>query len=255
MFKQLHITCIIPALNEAEAIGTVVQELLAQQDCDGTRLIDQIIVADNGSVDHTGKVAREAGAIVVSETRRGYGAACLAAMNSLTKTDVVLFVDGDCSVRVSQTSRLLSAIEAGADMAIGSRCSGYIEPGSMSWPQRFGNALIARIVSIVWQTRVTDIGPFRAIRYSALQALAMQDQAYGWTVEMQVKALQQGMVVKEVPVDCLVRVGRSKVSGTIRGVIGAACGMLGMIARLWWQGRQRKKCHSLASLNCLSEKG
>ncbi len=244
MVKQLHITAIIPALNEESAIGLVVTDLLALQDSNGNAMVDQVIVADNGSVDLTAMHAREAGAKVVSETRRGYGAACLAAINSITETDVVLFVDGDCSIRVSQTSRLLDAIAEGADMAIGSRCLGYIEPGAMSLPQHLGNGLIARIIALLWQAPVTDIGPFRAIRYPTLQKLAMQDRAYGWTVEMQVKALQQGLVVREIPVDCLVRVGRSKVSGTVRGVIGAACGMFGMIMRLWWQGRHAKKSNN-----------
>lgn len=241
MYKQLHITTIIPALNEEDAIGVVVGDLLALLDSDGKTIIDQVIVADNGSVDLTAMHAREAGAKVVSETRRGYGAACLAAMSSISETDVVLFVDGDCSVRVSQTNRLLGAIAEGTDMAIGSRCLGAIEAGSMSLPQHLGNGLIAKIIALVWRTQVTDIGPFRAIRYVALQKLAMQDQAYGWTVEMQVKAFQHGLIVREIPVDCLVRVGRSKVSGTVRGVIGAACGMFGMIARLWWQGRNARK--------------
>lgn len=241
MYKQLHITAIIPALNEEDAIGVVVRDLLTQQDMDGKAIVDAVIVADNGSVDFTALRAREAGAQVVSETRRGYGAACLAAMKSIIETDVMLFVDGDYSVRVSQTNRLLDTIAEGADMAIGSRCLGTIEPGSMSLPQHLGNGLIAKIIALVWHAQITDIGPFRAIRYPALQKLAMQDQAYGWTVEMQVKAFQHGLVVREIPVDCLVRVGRSKVSGTVRGVIGAACGMFGMIARLWWQGRNAGK--------------
>jgi glycosyltransferase involved in cell wall biosynthesis len=251
MYKQLHITVIIPALNEEHAIGLVLKDLFSLQGGDGKVIVDQIIVADNGSSDLTAKYAREAGANVVLETQRGYGAACLAAINSITETDVVVFVDGDCSVRVSQTPRLLYALAKGADMAIGSRCLGTIEPGSMSLPQRLGNGLIARIIALVWRTTVTDIGPFRAVRYSALHKLAMQDQAYGWTVEMQVKAFQQGLVVREIPVDCLVRMGQSKVSGTVRGVIGAACGMFGMIAHLWWQDRKAKKV--APALNSLPE--
>jgi len=241
MYKQLHITAIIPALNEQDAIGQVVRDLLAQQDSEGKAILDKVIVANNGSVDLTEIRAREAGAQVISEPQRGYGAACLAAINSIIETDVVLFVDGDCSVSVTQSALLLDSISNGADIAIGSRCLGYIEPGSMSLPQRIGNDLIAKIISLVWQTQVTDIGPFRAIRYPALLKLAMQDPAYGWTVEMQVKALQQGLVISEIPVDCLIRVGHSKVSGTVRGVIGAACGMFGMIAYLWWQSRHVKK--------------
>ncbi len=241
MHKNLHITAIIPALNEQDAIGQVVRDLFGLQDQHGKVIIDNVIVADNGSVDFTAQRAREAGAQVVSETRRGYGAACLAAIYSISETDVILFVDGDCSIRVAQATFLLDAISNGADMAIGSRSLGVIESGAMTLPQRLGNDLIAKIIAWVWHAQVTDIGPFRAIRYSALQKLGMQDMAYGWTVEMQVKALQQGLVIVEIPVDCLVRVGRSKVSGTVRGVIGAACGMIGTIARLWWRGRHTKK--------------
>lgn len=233
MYRGAQITAIIPALNEELAIGRVVTGLLALSNDVGSQLIDLVIVADNGSSDQTAELAGKAGARIVSEPRRGYGAACLAAMNSITGTDLVVFVDGDCSIRLSQTEFLLEAIDNGADLVIGSRCLGTIETGAMTWPQRVGNALVAKLISVLWRQSVTDIGPFRAIRFAALQQLEMEDMAYGWTVEMQVKALQKDFVVREVPVDCLARVGRSKVSGTLRGVIGAALGMLGMVCRLW----------------------
>lgn len=238
MYRGLHVTAIIPALNEEDAIGQVVRCLLALQDPCGMPIVDDVIVGDNGSVDATALRARNAGARVVAEPRRGYGAACQAAIDNAGETDVILFVDGDCSVVVAQAIGLLDAIAEGVGLAIGSRTCGYVEPGAMTWPQQIGNRLVATLISWLWATEVTDLGPFRAIRYRSLQSLAMQDRAYGWTVEMQVKVLQQGLAVREVPVDCRIRLGRSKVSGTVRGVIGAACGMLGMVMRLWWRERR-----------------
>lgn len=232
MYLGLHITAIIPALNEELAIGQVVSDLKDLKDKSGQPIIDRIIVGDNGSTDSTAQIAKHAGAEVVYEPQKGYGSACLAALSQIHETDVVLFVDGDCSIVISQTFELLNAIVEGGDLVIGSRVLGDIEPGAMSWPQTVGNSFVAFVIAKLWHSTLTDLGPFRAIRYPALTKLHMQDKSYGWTVEMQAKALQNGLMVKEVPVDCLVRVGKSKVSGTVRGVIGAAFGMLGMIIRL-----------------------
>jgi glycosyltransferase involved in cell wall biosynthesis len=235
MYSGLHITAIIPALNEEDAIGQVVSDLLKLKDNEGLTIIDQVIVGDNGSTDKTAHIAENAGALVIFEPKKGYGAACQAALKHIDKTDIVVFVDGDCSIVVGQTLTLLEALADGADLVIGSRVKGYIEPGAMSWPQHIGNGLIAGIIAKLWQAKVTDLGPFRAIRYQALLSLGMQDQTYGWTVEMQAKALQHHLIMSEVPVDCRVRIGQSKVSGTIRGVIGAAYGMLSMVFKLRWQ--------------------
>lgn len=244
MYSGLHITAVIPALDEAEAIADVVADLVALHNEAGLAVIDDIIVADNGSIDDTAALAVQAGARVTHQFRRGYGATCLAALATIEEADVVLFVDGDRSVRVNQTFRLLDAIVAGADLVIGSRILGQVEPGAMTWPQRIGNRLVAGLITLIWRTPVSDLGPFRAIRLPALKRLDMQDSAYGWTVEMQVKALQHGLLIREVPVDCLVRIGRSKVSGTVRGVFGAACGMLGTVLMLWWRGQN---CQSHAA--------
>lgn len=235
MYQQLHITAIIPALNEELAISQVVQGLLALQDISGRPIVDTVIVADNGSTDATAALAKAAGAQVVFEPQRGYGAACLAAINQITATDVVVFVDGDGSVNIQQLSYLLAHIANGADLVIGSRTLGYIQAGAMTWAQRVGTVLVATVIAWLWSAKVSDLGPFRAIRDPALQALAMQDTSYGWTVEMQVKALQLDFTVVEIPVDCLVRLGKSKISGTVRGVFGAAIGMLGMVVRLRWR--------------------
>lgn len=237
MYAELHITSVVPALDEEEAIGLVVGDLLALRDARGRPLVDQVIVADNGSTDATAALARQAGARVVAEPRRGYGAACLAAIAEAGETDVFLFVDGDRSVAVEQVPALLAAIGAGADLAIGSRTLGRVESGAMTWPQVAGNRLVARLIARLWSAGITDLGPLRAIRRAALQRLDLRDRAYGWTVEMQVKALQHGLAIREIPVDCRVRLGRSKVSGTLRGVVGAGFGMLGMVLRLWWRGR------------------
>lgn len=249
MFANLHISVIIPALNEAAAITLVVQDLLAVKDAQGIAVIDDLIVADNGSSDGTAELASHAGARVVNAPHRGYGSACLAAIASITATDIVVFVDGDHSVVAAQVIPLLDAIVNGADLVIGSRVQGHIEAGAITWAQHFGNGLVAKLISRLWHTEVTDLGPFRAIRYGVLKQLAMRDLAYGWTVEMQVKALQHGFCVQEIPVACRVRLGYSKVSGTVRGVIGAGFGMLTTVLYLWWQGRA-VKTHALSNI-CL----
>lgn len=235
MYKNLRVTAVIPALNEQAIIGTVVRELHALRNDNGGQLLDSIIVCDNGSKDSTALEAARAGARVVFEPHRGYGAACLAGIAAAGDTDAILFVDGDGSANVAQAVSLLDALADGASLAIGSRTLGWVEEGAMTWPQRIGNRLVASLIGLLWHARVTDLGPFRTIRTPALRSLNMEDRTYGWTVEMQVKALQQGLTVRDVPVDCRVRVGHSKVSGTVRGVIGAAFGMLSMIARLWWR--------------------
>lgn len=235
MVQACRVVAIIPALNEEAVIGRVVGELVALTDSGGKRLFDEVLVTDNGSSDQTRKIASAAGARVIAEPRRGYGSACLAAMATLAHCDVVVFVDGDGSVDAADALPLLRVLaEHGADLVVGSRPSDRVERGAMTWPQQVGSRLVAGLISVLWGQRVTDLGPFRAIRWASLQRLEMADRSYGWTVEMQVKALQRGMRVVEVPVRCRVRVGKSKVSGTLRGVVGAAVGMLGMVLRLWW---------------------
>jgi glycosyltransferase involved in cell wall biosynthesis len=251
MYRSFRVTAVIPALDEQAVIGTVVRDLRALRGDHGGPLLDEVIVCDNGSTDRTAVEAVLAGARVVSEPRRGYGSACLAALAVAKETDAILFVDGDGSVVASQAVHLLEALVDGAALVIGSRTLGWVEAGAMTWPQRIGNRLVASLIGLIWQSRVTDLGPFRAIRASALDSLNMEDRAYGWTVEMQVKALQRGLPIREVPVDCRVRVGKSKVSGTLRGVFGAALGMLGMVARLWWwECRREAKADPASAGGC-----
>lgn len=218
---------IIPAYNEEPGIARVIAGI--PQD-----LVSEIIVVDNGSTDGTAKKAREAGARVVFQPDRGYGAACLAGIAALPPaTEVVLFLDGDYSDDPAQASELLQALEEHrADLVLGSRTQGCPEPGSLTPQQRFGNWLSTAIIRLIHGHSYTDLGPFRAVRREALSRLDMQDRTYGWTVEMQVKALQQGLKVVEIPVSYRPRLGRSKVSGTLSGTVKAGFKILWTIARL-----------------------
>lgn len=233
MIDRFTISAIIPALNEENAIATVVEGLRALRNKDGSAVIDNVVVCDNGSTDHTAKNAEQAGAIVVKESQPGYGRACLSALAVMPhNTDIVLFVDGDDSCFIEQAMPLLNGIVAGYDITIGSRTLGKIERGALTLPQRFGNWLAAKLIDWLWNEKISDLGPFRAIRAEALQTLCMQDEQFGWTVEMQIKAIQKGLLMNEYPVDSKVRVGQSKISGTVLGTLGAAKGILGMIFTL-----------------------
>ena len=225
-----------PARDEERDIGAVVGELLALADEIGCPLIDDFVVCDNGSADATAERARQAGARVVRQQKPGYGIACLSALDALEPVDIVLFTDGDRSFKAADAPRLLEAVADGADLAIGSRTLGQMEPGALSAPQLLGNRLAGFLIKRLWRQEVTDLGPYRAIRAEALERLNMQDTAFGWTVEMQVKAIQKGLKVVEAPVDTLRRrFGKSKVGGTLKGVIGAGVGILSVIATLRWR--------------------
>ncbi len=233
MYRSLRIGAVIPALNEAQNIGVVVRSLLALQGDAGAALVDEVLVCDNGSSDGTASIAAGAGARVVAEPVPGYGRACIAALAQLGKVDVVLFVDGDQSCVLEQAVDLLDAVADGAELAIGSRVLGKMERGALSLPQLAGSFVASLMILVLWRHRITDLGPFRAIRAEALERINMRDQAYGWTVEMQVKAIRQGMRIREVPVDSMRRrFGKSKVGGTFRGVVGASVGIVSMIFAL-----------------------
>ncbi len=244
-YLDKSIAVVIPAYNEAQSIELVINELQALQDDSNNSgksqcLIDDIVVCDNASTDNTALKAQSAGARVVHETVQGYGAACLAAINALQQPDIVVFVDADHSVLVTETISLLDCIIEGADLAIGCRIASKQQHQALTPQQRFGNVLASYLIRLIWKQPVTDLGPFRAIKYSALKKLAMQDQRFGWTVEMQVKAIQQGFIIREMPVTSLKRIGRSKISGTVTGTIGAALGIFGMIFRLYKQEKQQQ---------------
>jgi glycosyltransferase involved in cell wall biosynthesis len=225
----IKIAILIPALNEEASIGAVIAAIGAAQ----LPGLAQVIVADNGSDDATAARARAEGAHVVLETQRGYGAACLAAMDALAPDiGIVVFMDADGSDVAAEAHGLVAPILSGeADLVIGSRALGRAEPGALTLPQRFGNWLATRLMAVIWRARFTDLGPFRAIRRTSLDALAMKDRDYGWTVEMQVKAVRAGLRCTERPADYCKRIGTSKISGTVRGVILAGTKILYVIAR------------------------
>ena len=236
MYKGYRVGAVAPARDEERDIGAVVGELLALADEQGRPLIDDFVVCDNGSRDATAERAREAGARVVRQRTPGYGIACLSALEALEPVDMVLFTDGDRSFQAADSLKLLEAVAAGADLAIGSRTLGRMEPGALSAAQLLGNRLAGFLIKRLWRREVTDLGPYRAIRMEALKRLNMQDRTFGWTVEMQVKAIQQGLVVVEAPVDTMRRrFGKSKVGGSLKGAIGAGVGILSMIAALRWR--------------------
>ena len=222
----MKITVIIPALNEVGCIGGLVQETLTQS-------VDEIIVVDNGSTDGTAGAAQQANAQVVCEPRRGYGYACAAGVVAATDADVIVFLDGDYSSLPSEMLLLLAPlIENRADLVLGSRTLGEIAPGAMLPHQRFGNWLAARLMRMLYGLRVTDLGPYRAIKTDLLRALDMREMTYGWPTEMMVKAARQHARILEVPVSYhLRRAGRSKVSGTLRGTVLAAYYILGVTLR------------------------
>lgn len=219
------VAVIIPVLNEAEALPKVLANIPSW--------VAHVIVADNGSNDGSGEIARAAGAMVVREPRRGYGSACLKAIAALPNdVGIVVFLDGDASDDTSEMTALIEPIaRREADLVLGSRVMGQREKGALSPQQIFGNALACTLIRMIWRVRFTDLGPFRAISREALARLHMADPDYGWTVEMQVRAAKLGLVCREVPARYRRRIGTSKVSGTIRGVIGAGTKILYVIGR------------------------
>lgn len=234
MYNGIRVGAVIPALNEEQSVGLVVQDIRSLRNSDGTQIVDDVVVCDNGSTDSTSRVAIEAGATLVTDTKRGYGRACLTAIATLQERspEILVFMDGDLAFDARDIPHMLHSIERGADLVIGSRSLGKCEPGALSLSQRIGNKVATLLIGLLWSTRITDLGPFRAIRSSALDRLFMRDEAFGWTVEMQVKAIEMDMSVVEIPVNTRVRLGRSKISGTIRGVLSAGFGILSKILQL-----------------------
>lgn len=211
------IVVIIPAVNEQDSIGKVIAEIPKD-------LVTEIIVCNNGSTDNTEEVAKNAGATVLLEERKGYGWACLKGMEYAAQLnplpDIVVFIDGDYSDYPEEMRLVVQPIlEGKADMVIGSRALGKREKGSMTFPQVFGNWLATRLMRLFHRARYSDLGPFRAIRYDALMSLGMKDKTYGWTIEMQIKAAKKKLRFTEVAVNYKKRIGVSKVSGTVKGTI------------------------------------
>jgi len=223
---------IIPAYNEEPSLRRLLPIL-------GRLNPQQVVVGDNGSTDATAAVARDLGFDVVREPRRGYGAACAAALGALRDDcDIVVFLDADLADDPRRMADLVRPIRCGrADLVIGWRAPHLREAGCMTLPQRFGNWLATRLIRLGWGYRYHDLGPFRAIRREALRAMDLRDRAYGWTVEMQVRAVQMGLRIEQVPVPYRRRVGVSKISGTARGVVLAGYHILHTLARLYFRRR------------------
>ena len=233
------VSAIIPARNEAGNIAAIVAGLLSQRGECGEVLIAEVIVADNGSHDGTAEIARRAGARVISVPQPGYGQACWEACQ-LARGHVFLFVDGDGAANPDDARVVLAPVmRQGADLCIGVRHQP--DAGSMSAAQTFGNALACALIRWIWRMPAADLGPYRAIRREAFDAIDMVDRSFGWTVEMQVRSHVLRQSVAQVPVRWHARVsGESKISGTLAGVIGAGVGILGMVFRLWRQERNRR---------------
>jgi glycosyltransferase involved in cell wall biosynthesis len=230
-----RVVVIIPAFNEAEAIGRVIADI-------PSGAADEVVVVDNASTDDTPEVARAAGATVIAEPRRGYGSACLRGIAhvAVNPPDVVVFLDGDHSDHPGEMPRLVDPILAGThDFVLGSRLLGTREPGAMPPHAVLGNRLACGLMRLLWGVDYTDLGPFRAIRFDRLRELEMQDTTYGWTIEMQIKAARGRLQILEVPVPYRRRLGVSKISGTISGSLRASAKILWTIARYGVSGSRR----------------
>ena len=227
------IDVIIPAFNEEEAIGKVLKAIPKS-------LVREVIVCDNNSTDKTAEVAAANGATVLLEKERGYGNACLKGIRYLKakakQPDIIVFMDGDyADVPEEMTELVYPIIHENKDLVVGSRVLGNLEKGALTFPQRFGNRLAASLIALLYGYHFTDLGPFRAIRFSSLVAMDMKDKTFGWTVEMQVKAAKMKLNVEELAVSYRRRAGgKSKVSGTIRGTLLAGYKILWTIFKLYW---------------------
>lgn len=222
MRRGKRIGVVIPALDEEAAIGRVVDAVPGW--------VDEVVVVNNDSTDATATVARAHGARVVDEKRRGYGVACRAGIDALDDSEVVVFLDGDFSDRPEQMARLVDPIvEDRADFVLGNRVCEERDGHSMTRFQRMGNRLACGLINGLWRARYSDLGPFRAIRRSALQSLELRDRNFGWTVEMQIKAVRRGLRVQEVSTSYRHRIGHSKISGTFSGAVGAGAKILFVI--------------------------
>jgi len=214
---SMNISVIIPAHNEEDSLPHVLSDLPRD------KILD-IIVVDNASTDKTAEVAIKSGCRLVRESRRGYGQACLSGIAHLrSDTDIVVFLDGDYSDHPEQINRLIDPIvNENIDMTLGSRLLGKREKGAMTPQSYYGNKLACYLMKKFWHAKYTDLGPFRAITFDGLKKLNMSDRNFGWTIEMQIKAMEQNLKVKELPTDYRRRIGTSKISGTIKGTILAS---------------------------------
>lgn len=215
MYERHKIVIIIPAVNEEASIAKVIKAIPPD-------VADRVIVVDNGSVDRTKEVADQCGADVLTEACKGYGSACLKGLSAINNADIVVFLDGDYSDYPEQIMRLLDPIVADkADFVLGSRVLGHREKGSLLAQAYWGNKLTTFLIKLFTGFSFSDMGPMRAIRFQCIESFEMKDKNFGWNVEMQMKAVKQGLRIQEVPVDYRKRIGKSKISGTISGTIKA----------------------------------
>ena len=228
----MRVSVIIPTRNESNAIGHVLADL-------PMALVNEVIVVDNDSTDGTPDLAARMGARVISEGRRGYGRACLTGLSSASSPDVVVFLDGDYSDRPSELPHLLAPITEGrADITIGSRLAGPRTPGALPWHALLGNWVAAGLISSLYGIKISDLGPFRAARADVLDAIKLEETTYGWAVELILKGAIQGFRIAEVPVSYHPRIGQSKISGTVRGTIGAAWFIFSRIGHYYFRRRK-----------------
>ena len=235
----MRVSVIIPTRNEAQAIERVLADLPSD-------LTTEVIVVDSNSNDGTPEIAARMGARVVQEPRRGYGRACLTGMAAANSPDVVVFLDGDYSDRPAELPLLLAPIidgsaEGRADITLGSRLHGPRSAGALPWHQVLGNRLAAGLIRLLYGLEISDLGPFRAGRADVLHALALEETTYGWAVEMILKGALAGFRVVEVPVSYYPRIGKSKISGTLKGTVGAGWFILSLIVRYYFRHRRAGK--------------
>jgi glycosyltransferase involved in cell wall biosynthesis len=228
----VRVSVIIPTRNEASAISRVLADLPAD-------LVTEVLVVDSNSTDGTPEIAAKLGARVVHEPHRGYGRACLKGLAIADAPDVVVFLDGDYSDRPAELPLLLAPIAEGrADITLGSRLGKQRIVGALPWHAVFGNWLAASLIRLLYGVRISDLGPFRAARAEVLRELALEEATYGWAVEMILKGALQGFRIVEVPVSYYPRIGKSKISGTVRGTLGAAWFILTRIVRYYFRRRR-----------------
>jgi len=228
----VRVSVIIPTRNEASAISRVLADL-------PTDLVTEVLVVDSNSTDGTPEIAEKMGARVVHEPRRGYGRACLTGLAIADAPDVVVFLDGDYSDRPAELPLLLAPIVEGrADITLGSRLGEQRNVRALPWHAVFGNWLAASLIKLLYGLRISDLGPFRAARADVLRELALEQATYGWAVEMILKGALQGFRIVEVPVSYYPRIGTSKISGTVRGTLGAAWFILSLIVRYYFRRRR-----------------
>ena len=228
----VRVSVIIPTHNEAQAIGRVLADL-------PSNLVTEVIVVDSNSTDGTPETAANMGARVIQEARRGYGRACLTGIEAASSPDVIVFLDGDYSDRPSELPILLAPIMEGrAEITLGSRLLTQDSSSALPWHQVFGNRLAAGLIRVLYGVKITDLGPFRAGRAEVLRALSLEEMTYGWAVEMILKGALAGYRILEVPVSYYPRIGKSKISGTVKGTLGAGWFILSLIVRYYFRRRR-----------------